>query len=182
MMSGPGSASTSSAWAAAGRSARRRSRRTGSSICPSEDGDVFVVKAGPDVRVAGDQRRGRSRHGDARDLERDGHHARGEAGHCDRAETVTELFEARIMKRTAFIIAVVFVGFSALTAAQRASSDYTQWRGPNRDGGVAAFTAPARLAREAHAEVEGRGRTRVRNAARRRQPDLHVLAHGARTR
>ena len=47
MMSGPDSASTSSAWAAADRSARRRSRRTGSSISSSEDGDVFVVKAGP---------------------------------------------------------------------------------------------------------------------------------------
>jgi outer membrane protein assembly factor BamB len=44
------------------------------------------------------------------------------------------------MKRTAFIILVVFVGFSALTAAQQ--SDYTQWRGPNRDGGVPSFTAP----------------------------------------
>jgi len=46
------------------------------------------------------------------------------------------------MKRTAFIIIVVFIGFSALTAAQRASSDYTQWRGPNRDGGVPSFAAP----------------------------------------
>jgi outer membrane protein assembly factor BamB len=46
------------------------------------------------------------------------------------------------MKRIAFIVSVVFVGFSALTAAQRASSDYTQWRGPNRDGGVPAFAAP----------------------------------------
>jgi outer membrane protein assembly factor BamB len=47
------------------------------------------------------------------------------------------------MKRTLFIIAVIFTGFSALTAAQRASSDYTQWRGPNRDGGVPSFAAPA---------------------------------------
>lgn len=47
------------------------------------------------------------------------------------------------MKRTALIIIVVFVGFSALTAAQRGSSDYTQWRGPNRDGGVPSFASPA---------------------------------------
>jgi outer membrane protein assembly factor BamB len=46
------------------------------------------------------------------------------------------------MKRTVLIIFVVFTGLSALTSAQRASSDYTQWRGPNRDGGVPAFAAP----------------------------------------
>jgi outer membrane protein assembly factor BamB len=47
------------------------------------------------------------------------------------------------MKRIALILVVVFVGFSALTTAQqRASSDYTQWRGPNRDGGVPTFAAP----------------------------------------
>jgi outer membrane protein assembly factor BamB len=44
------------------------------------------------------------------------------------------------MKRIAFIIVVVFVGFSALTGAQRASSDYTQWRGPNRDGRLYMFS------------------------------------------
>jgi outer membrane protein assembly factor BamB len=38
---------------------------------------------------------------------------------------------------------VVFTGFTAVIAAQNRSSDYTQWRGPNRDGGAAAsFTAP----------------------------------------
>jgi outer membrane protein assembly factor BamB len=61
------------------------------------------------------------------------------------------------MKRTAFIITVVFLTLSALTAAQRASSDYTQWRGPNRDGGSAAFSAPAtwpeRLTRKWKIEV-----------------------------
>jgi outer membrane protein assembly factor BamB len=45
------------------------------------------------------------------------------------------------MKRTTAIV-VFFIALSALTAAQRASSDYTQWRGPNRDGGVASFAAP----------------------------------------
>jgi outer membrane protein assembly factor BamB len=39
---------------------------------------------------------------------------------------------------------VVFTGFTAVIAAQNRSSDYTQWRGPNRDGGAAAsFAAPA---------------------------------------
>jgi outer membrane protein assembly factor BamB len=38
---------------------------------------------------------------------------------------------------------VVFTGFTAVIAGQNRSSDYTQWRGPNRDGGAAAsFTAP----------------------------------------
>jgi outer membrane protein assembly factor BamB len=39
---------------------------------------------------------------------------------------------------------VVFTGFTAVIAGQNRSPDYTQWRGPNRDGGAAAsFTAPA---------------------------------------
>ena len=39
---------------------------------------------------------------------------------------------------------VLFAGFTAVIAGQNRSSDYTQWRGPNRDGGAAAsFAAPA---------------------------------------
>src|SRR6202521_3293407 len=39
---------------------------------------------------------------------------------------------------------VVFTGFTAVIAGQNRSADYTQWRGPNRDGGAAAsFAAPA---------------------------------------
>ena len=45
--------------------------------------------------------------------------------------------------RDVFAGVVVLTGFSALVAAQTRPADYTQWRGPNRDGGVAAFTAPA---------------------------------------
>jgi outer membrane protein assembly factor BamB len=38
---------------------------------------------------------------------------------------------------------VVFTGLTAVIAGQNRSSDYTQWRGPNRDGGAAAsFAAP----------------------------------------
>src|ERR1700682_6341144 len=38
---------------------------------------------------------------------------------------------------------VVFTAFTAVIAGQNRSSDYTQWRGPNRDGGAAAsFAAP----------------------------------------
>ena len=36
-----------------------------------------------------------------------------------------------------------------MAQAQRPSADWTQWRGPNRDGVVASFTAPAGLAGEA---------------------------------
>jgi len=66
------------------------------------------------------------------------------------------------MKRTALIVSVVFtaVVFTALPAmisAQRASTDYTQWRGPNRDGGAATFAVPAswpeRLTRKWKIEV-----------------------------
>ena len=38
--------------------------------------------------------------------------------------------------------AAIFLGFSALVAVQADAQDYTQWRGPNRDGAVASFTAP----------------------------------------
>jgi outer membrane protein assembly factor BamB len=38
--------------------------------------------------------------------------------------------------------AAVFAGFSAAIAGQDRAVDYTQWRGPNRDGGAASFAAP----------------------------------------
>ena len=37
----------------------------------------------------------------------------------------------------------IFLGFSALVAVQVGAQDYTQWRGPNRDGAVLSFKAPA---------------------------------------
>ena len=40
-------------------------------------------------------------------------------------------------------VAVVVVGLSISVVGQNRSGDYTQWRGPNRDGGVASFTPPA---------------------------------------
>jgi outer membrane protein assembly factor BamB len=40
-------------------------------------------------------------------------------------------------------VAVVVVGLSISVVGQNRSGDYTQWRGPNRDGGVATFTPPA---------------------------------------
>jgi outer membrane protein assembly factor BamB len=40
------------------------------------------------------------------------------------------------------VTAILVAGFTATTLAQR-PADWTQWRGPNRDGGIAAFTAPA---------------------------------------
>jgi outer membrane protein assembly factor BamB len=39
-------------------------------------------------------------------------------------------------------ILVVFICLGALLAAQRASSDYPQWRGQHRDGGASAFVPP----------------------------------------
>src|SRR5438067_13501433 len=42
-----------------------------------------------------------------------------------------------------FTLAVVAAaGLSASLLAQSASLDYTQWRGPNRDGSAAAFAEP----------------------------------------
>ena len=46
------------------------------------------------------------------------------------------------IKRNA-AVGVVFVGLSIAVAGQNRTSDYTQWRGPNRDGAAAGFTAPA---------------------------------------
>jgi outer membrane protein assembly factor BamB len=41
------------------------------------------------------------------------------------------------------IIAVVVSGLSAVVGAQRPTTDWPQWRGPNRDGALQSFTAPA---------------------------------------
>jgi len=41
------------------------------------------------------------------------------------------------------IAGILFVGLSVGVAGQNRGVDYTQWRGPNRDGGAAAFTPPA---------------------------------------
>ena len=69
-------------------------------------------------------------------------------------------------------------GLSPATTLRRATADWTQWRGPNRDGAVAVVHGAGALARAADAAMEGRGRPRLRHAARRRQPRLHVLAAG----
>src|ERR1700730_8430019 len=45
-------------------------------------------------------------------------------------------------KERALAGVVVLIGFSAVIAGQNRSADYTQWRGPNRDGGAASFAAP----------------------------------------
>ena len=45
--------------------------------------------------------------------------------------------------RRAFMLTVLLIGFTAVNQAQRATGDLTQWRGPNRDGVIAGFTAPA---------------------------------------
>ena len=46
------------------------------------------------------------------------------------------------MRRLAGTVAVVVLAATTLGQAQRASTDVTQWRGPNRDGVVQGFTAP----------------------------------------
>lgn len=46
------------------------------------------------------------------------------------------------MRRLAGAAVVVVLASTSLGQAQRASTDVTQWRGPNRDGAVQGFTAP----------------------------------------
>ena len=46
------------------------------------------------------------------------------------------------MRRLVGTVAVVVLASTSLGQAQRASTDVTQWRGPNRDGVVQGFTAP----------------------------------------
>src|ERR1700687_5136553 len=46
-------------------------------------------------------------------------------------------------KQRALVGVVVFTGFAAAIAGQNRAVDYTQWRGPNRDGDVASFAPPA---------------------------------------
>jgi outer membrane protein assembly factor BamB len=41
------------------------------------------------------------------------------------------------------LVGVVFAGLSLVVSAQNRSTDYPQWRGPNRDGGTVGFAAPA---------------------------------------
>jgi outer membrane protein assembly factor BamB len=41
------------------------------------------------------------------------------------------------------LIVVAILCLTAIGEAQRPSTDWTQWRGPNRDGAIAAFAAPA---------------------------------------
>jgi outer membrane protein assembly factor BamB len=47
------------------------------------------------------------------------------------------------VKRHLLVAIAVFSGCSVFVAGQTPSADVTQWRGPNRDGVVASFTAPA---------------------------------------
>ena len=46
-------------------------------------------------------------------------------------------------KPTALIFVVGFAALTAVIEAQRPSADWPQWRGPDRDGAVASFAAPA---------------------------------------
>ena len=46
------------------------------------------------------------------------------------------------MRRIVIGIALV-VAAGSTSLAQRPSTDWTQWRGPNRNGTIAAFTPPA---------------------------------------
>jgi outer membrane protein assembly factor BamB len=46
------------------------------------------------------------------------------------------------MRRAAFIF-IFITGLTAVAQARQAATDVTQWRGANRDGAVAGFTAPA---------------------------------------
>ena len=48
-----------------------------------------------------------------------------------------------VSARRILLLVPVLASLTALVDAQRPSSDWTQWRGPNRDGAIAGFTAPA---------------------------------------
>lgn len=47
------------------------------------------------------------------------------------------------MTSNKFALIAAVVAFSGVVSGQNASLDYTQWRGPNRDGSSAAFTQPS---------------------------------------
>ena len=47
-----------------------------------------------------------------------------------------------VSARRLLLLVLVLAPLTALVDAQRPSSDWTQWRGPNRDGAIAGFTAP----------------------------------------
>ncbi len=46
------------------------------------------------------------------------------------------------LKQTAFLVVILLVALFATVGAQQ-GADWPQWRGPNRDGAVASFAAPA---------------------------------------
>jgi outer membrane protein assembly factor BamB len=46
------------------------------------------------------------------------------------------------MRRSVFVV-ITIAALTVIAQAQRPSTDWTQWRGPNRDGAIAAFAAPA---------------------------------------
>lgn len=48
-----------------------------------------------------------------------------------------------VSARRILLLVLMLASLTALVDAQRPSSDWTQWRGPNRDGAIAGFTAPA---------------------------------------
>jgi outer membrane protein assembly factor BamB len=48
-----------------------------------------------------------------------------------------------VSARRILLLVLVLAPLTALVDAQRPASDWTQWRGPNRDGAIAGFTAPA---------------------------------------
>jgi outer membrane protein assembly factor BamB len=45
--------------------------------------------------------------------------------------------------RRSVLVVITIVALTVIGQAQRPSTDWTQWRGPNRDGAIAAFAAPA---------------------------------------
>jgi len=60
------------------------------------------------------------------------------------------------LMRTGVAGLVVFVGFSIAVAGQNRAADYTQWRGPNRDGGVASFGVLRNAAEALRSRFQGK--------------------------
>ena len=80
----------------------------------------------------------------------------------------------------ALIVTAIVVGLSAASLAQQTAADVTQWRGANRDGVVTGFTAPASWPAQLTQRWKIDIGTRVRDAARRGEQGVPVLASGRR--
>ena len=82
-----------------------------------------------------------------------------------------------------FTLVVIVAGLTGIVAAQGGAPDWPQWRGPNRDGVVAAFTAAEGVAGPPDAEMEsGHRASGTPRPSSIGQSSLCVLTAGGRTK